>query len=137
MPLSSLEFSASRHTLRKGAGRHNWAHLMLPMKTNNHHRAHLILPMRAQGHCQLCLARPMDASSHRQHRGVLRKHKGPGAAGAESVELLLPIPPQVSARKLTTKLKAPVSTRGGQIGIAAQQRRLLMRGRSLPSHLPS
>ena len=92
MPLSSLEFSASRHTLRKGAGRHNWAHLMLPMKTNNHHQAHLILPMR--GHCQLCLARPMDASSHRQHRGVLRKYKGPGATGAESVELLLPIPPK-------------------------------------------
>jgi hypothetical protein len=79
----------------------------------------------------------MGASSHRQPRGVLQKHKGSGAAGAELVELLLPIPPEISARKLTTKSKAPVSTRGGQIGIAAQQRRLLMRGRLLPSHLSS
>ncbi len=126
MPLLSLEFSASRHTLRKSASRHNWGHLVLPMKTNGHHQAHLILPMKAQGHCQLCIARPMGASSRHQ---LARKHKGSGAAGAESVGMLLSIPAQISARKVTTKWTAPVSTRGGQIGIAAQQRRLLMRGR--------
>ena len=115
MPLLSLEFSASRHTLRKSASRHNWGHLMLPMKTNGHHQAHLILPMKAQDHCQLCIARPMGASSRHQ---LARKHKG---SGTELVGMLLSIPTQISTRKVTTKWTVPVSTCSSQIGITTQQ----------------
>ena len=112
-----------------GINRHNWAYLVLPMRTQGHRRAHLaVLPMRTQGHRRAhlavlmrtngylrahlglpmtdsLLARPMSASNCcRTHRAlaVAWKCKGVHCASAEQMGML-PIPLQVSARKSSPK----------------------------------
>ena len=104
------------------------------MWTNGHHQAHLALPMKAKSHRQLLPAQPIGTSS-RCGKELAPKCKGVSITGVEKMRVLLPIPLQASAGKSTAKWTAKASTGGGQLGIDAQQRRSLKRGKRLPCHL--
>src|ERR1700675_4838027 len=74
------------------------------MKTNSRCQAHLALSMKARSYQLLRLTHPISPSHQRQHHGALaRICKGADVAGATKMETLLPIPPQASAGKSTTK----------------------------------
>lgn len=112
------------------ASRHGWAHLSLLMKTNGRRQAHIMLPMKTQGRNQVRPAHPMGTSSRRKPRRALaQKRKGMDVASAETTGTLLLIPPPESVRESTSKQTVELSPSGGQVGIAARQRRPLMRGK--------
>ncbi len=94
------------------------AHLELPMKMNRCHLAHLELPMKMSSCLQARLALPMKTNGHRQlrlaylmsvcscrppHKALAWKCRGGSGTGAEKMGVLLLIPLQASAGKLTTK----------------------------------
>jgi len=109
---------------------HGCAHLSLLLKTNGQRQAHIMLLMKTQGCNQVCPAHPMGTSSHRKPCRVLaQKCKGMDVASAETTGTLLLIPSPESVRELTSKQTVELSPSGGQVGIAARQRRPLMRGK--------
>jgi len=112
------------------ASRHSWAHLSLLMKTYGWCQAHIMLPMKTQGRNQVRPAHPMGTSSRRKPCRVLaQKCKGMDIASTETMGTQLLIPPPESVRESTSKQTVELSPSGSQVGIAARQRRLLMRGK--------
>jgi hypothetical protein len=129
-PARSMSANSCRHPRRVLTWKCNGANvpgsekmaalLLLPMKARSHRQlrpaqsvsasSHRqlrgVLARKACSHRQLRPAQSMSASSLRQLREVLaRKYKGVGLdlAGEEKMGVLLPIPLQASARKLTAR----------------------------------
>lgn len=119
----------------RSASRHSQVHLALPTKTSGCRHPHTMLPVKTQDHRQLLPAHPVGASSRRQSHGALaRKFKGVDVSGAEMIRVLPLVHLQASARKSIIKKAVKVPS-GDRIGTAAQQQRLLKRGKWLTSHL--
>jgi len=73
--------------------------------------------MKTHGHCQHHIAHLMIPNiRHQPHRVLAQKCKGVDVAGAEQMRVLLLIPLQANAEKLTSKWTAWVLAGGGQLG---------------------